>query len=131
MAKKLSSSLRPDTINTVSNGGTGVSTFPLNSVILGNGTNGLKSVLPGTANNVLTSDGTAWVSQAAPISLPSQTGNATKYLTTDGTSASWNSIPKTVSVLTRNGSSVSTVSVSVNYVAVLSRSNISIQVSIT
>lgn len=131
MSKKLSSSLRPNTVNTVANGGTGVSTFPLNSVILGNGTNGLQSVLPGTVGNVLTSNGTNWVSQAAPISLPSQTGNATKYLTTDGTSASWNSIPKTVSVLTRNGSSVSTVSVSVNYVAVLSRSNISIQVSIT
>ncbi len=92
MAKKLSSSLRPDTINTVSNGGTGVSTFPLNSVILGNGTNGLKSVLPGTANNVLTSDGTTWVSQTAPVSLPTQTSNSGKYLTTDGTTALWSTI---------------------------------------
>jgi hypothetical protein len=104
--------------------GVNYGTLPVN-----NGGTGLTSV--GTTGNVLTSNGTTWVSQAAPISLPSQTGNATKYLTTDGTSASWNSIPKTVSVLTRNGSSVSTVSVSVNYVAVLSRSNISIQVSIT
>ena len=92
MAKKLSSSLRPDTINTVSNGGTGVSTFPLNSVILGNGTDGLQSVLPGTANNVLTSNGTAWVSQSAPISLPSQTSNSGKYLTTDGSTALWSTI---------------------------------------
>lgn len=45
--------------------------------------------VPGTAGNVLTSDGTSWSSQPAPISLPTQTGNTGKYLTTDGTNASW------------------------------------------
>jgi hypothetical protein len=30
-----------------------------------------------------------WDSADAPVSLPSQTGNAGKYLTTDGTTASW------------------------------------------
>ena len=34
--------------------------------------------------------GVAWVD--APISLPSQTGNGGKYLTTDGSTASWASI---------------------------------------
>jgi hypothetical protein len=94
-----------------------------------NGGTGLTS--PGTAGYILTSTGTTWVSQPAPISLPTQTSNLGKYLTTDGTTASWTTIPKTVSVLTRNGTTLSNIAVTINYVAVLSRSNISIQVSIT
>jgi hypothetical protein len=46
-------------------------------------------IAAGNAGNVLTSNGTTWVSQTAPISLPSQSENANKYLTTDGTTASW------------------------------------------
>jgi hypothetical protein len=34
-------------------------------VVIGNGTSSVKFVAPGTASNVLTSNGTAWVSQAA------------------------------------------------------------------
>lgn len=44
---------------------------------------------PGTTGNLLTSNGSTWVSQPAPISLPTQTSNSGKYLTTDGTNASW------------------------------------------
>jgi hypothetical protein len=94
-----------------------------------NGGTGLTSV--GTAGNLLTSNGTAWVSQAAPISLPSQTGNATKYLTTDGTTASWGTISRTVAVLKRDGTTVSTVSLTTGYLAVLNRSSTTIPVSIT
>ena len=76
----------------VANGGTGATTLTANNVLLGNGTGMLQAVAPGTTGNVLTSNGTTWVSQAASgggSSLPSQTGNSGKYLSTNGTSTSW------------------------------------------
>jgi len=48
----------------VTNGGTGATTLTTNNVILGNGTSAVQFVAPGTAGNVLTSNGTTWVSQA-------------------------------------------------------------------
>ena len=44
------------------NGGTGNATNSLNNVLLGNGTGALQTVAPGTLGNVLSSDGTTWVS---------------------------------------------------------------------
>lgn len=46
-------------------GGTGSANLTAENVILGNGANAVKVVAPGTANNVLTSNGTTWISQAA------------------------------------------------------------------
>lgn len=43
-------------------GGTGASSLNSNSVLLGNGTNTVQSVAPSTTGNVLTSNGTTWVS---------------------------------------------------------------------
>ena len=50
----------------VANGGTGSTTITANSVMLGNGTSALSSnmVAPSTAGNLLTSNGTTWVSSA-------------------------------------------------------------------
>jgi hypothetical protein len=48
----------------VGSGGTGATTLTVNNVLLGNGTSALQVVAPGTAGNVLTSNGTTWVSQA-------------------------------------------------------------------
>ena len=48
----------------VTNGGTGASSFTANTVLLGNGTSSFQTVAPGTSGNVLTSNGTTWVSQA-------------------------------------------------------------------
>jgi trimeric autotransporter adhesin len=45
-------------------GGTGSANLTADNVILGNGANTVKVVAPGTANNVLTSDGTTWISAA-------------------------------------------------------------------
>jgi trimeric autotransporter adhesin len=45
-------------------GGTGSANLTANNVILGNGASTVKVVAPGTLGNVLTSDGTTWVSQA-------------------------------------------------------------------
>lgn len=49
----------------VADGGTGASSLTANNVILGNGTSPVQFVAPGTAGNVLTSDGTTWTSAAA------------------------------------------------------------------
>ena len=51
----------------VSKGGTGASSLTANNVLLGNGTNAVQVVAPGTSGNVLTSNGTTWTS-AAPAS---------------------------------------------------------------
>jgi hypothetical protein len=48
----------------VVSGGTGLETLTAESVVIGNGTNAVKFVAPGTNANILTSNGTAWVSQA-------------------------------------------------------------------
>ena len=76
----------------VGRGGTGLTTITAENVILGNGSNAVKVVAPGTANNVLTSNGTSWISQAvsAGITLTDDTStNATRYpLLTSATSGS-------------------------------------------
>jgi hypothetical protein len=48
----------------VASGGTGVASLTANNVILGNGTAAVQFVAPGTAGNVLTSNGTTWSSSA-------------------------------------------------------------------
>jgi hypothetical protein len=53
----------------VANGGTGQTSLTANNVLLGNGTSGVQAVAPSTSGNVLTSNGSTWVSQA-PASAP-------------------------------------------------------------
>jgi len=48
----------------VTGGGTGAATLTANSVLIGNGTSAVTAVAPGTTGNLLTSNGTAWVSTA-------------------------------------------------------------------
>jgi hypothetical protein len=48
----------------VANGGTGAATLTANSVVLGNGTSAVQLVAPSTSGNLLTSNGTTWVSSA-------------------------------------------------------------------
>jgi hypothetical protein len=48
----------------VTGGGTGLTTLTANNVILGNGTSNPTFVAPGTTGNVLTSNGTTWVSSS-------------------------------------------------------------------
>ena len=58
----------------VANGGTGSTSLTANNVLLGNGTSALQVVAPGTNGNVLTSNGTTWVSSApAGSSFPAGT----------------------------------------------------------
>jgi hypothetical protein len=72
-------------------GGTGQSTLTTNNVILGNGTSGVQFVAPGTNGNLLTSNGTTWISTTAPsgmvypgAGIANSTGSAwgTSYTTT-------------------------------------------------
>jgi hypothetical protein len=49
----------------VANGGTGNTSLTANAVLIGSGTNPVTTVTPGTTGNVLTSNGTNWISQAA------------------------------------------------------------------
>lgn len=55
-------------INTVSvsNGGLGINTVTPNAIVVGAGTSPVTTISPGASGNVLTSNGTAWVSAAAP-----------------------------------------------------------------
>ena len=78
---------------TPAQGGTGLATLTANNVMLGNGTNNVTFVAPGTSGNVLASNGTTWAS--AKISLPAgsvlQVVSTTKTDTTSFTSTATNS----------------------------------------
>ena len=52
---------------TVSKGGTGLSTLTANSILIGNGTSSPQLIAPGTSANVLTSNGTNWVSSTPSV----------------------------------------------------------------
>jgi len=69
---------------TVPNGGTGMVTLPVNSVLLGNGTSPVASVAPGTAGNVLTSIGGVWTSNAAVVGGVVSSVGATSPLNSSG-----------------------------------------------
>lgn len=77
----------------VGNGGTGTTTLTQNNVILGNGTSAVQFVAPSTNGNVLTSNGTTWVSQApaggSTITDDTST-NTTQYIgMSRATSGTW------------------------------------------
>lgn len=67
----------------VANGGTSLSTLTANNVILGNGTSSPLFVAPGSSGNVLTSNGTTWISSSA--SAPSVPYYISSTLTTNVT----------------------------------------------
>lgn len=73
---------------TVEDGGTGASSFTLNSVVLGNNVGALNGnmVAPGTSGNVLKSNGTTWTSAAADgLSTATSVSFGTTYTAaTDG-----------------------------------------------
>jgi hypothetical protein len=65
----------------VADGGTGRSSLTAENVILGDGTNAVKFVAPGTNGNILTSNGTTWTSStpSAPAALSTASGAAPSY----------------------------------------------------
>ncbi len=76
----------------VAAGGTGSTSLTANNVLLGNGTSALQVVAPGTAGNILTSNGTTWTSAA-----PSASGTVTSVAMTVPTGLSISGSPITTS----------------------------------
>jgi hypothetical protein len=76
-------------VTPATNGGTGQSTYTTGDTLYSSGANTLAKLGIGSSGQVLTVSGgvPAWVTPAS--GLPSQTGNAGKYLFTNGTVASW------------------------------------------
>jgi hypothetical protein len=82
---------------TVAQGGTGAATLTANNVLLGNGTSAPQVVAPSTSGNVLTSNGTTWVS-----SSPSSVNYTKAWVTFDGATPSiFNSF--NIASITKNG----------------------------
>jgi hypothetical protein len=72
----------------VARGGTGQSSLTVNNVILGNGTSAVQVIAPGAAGNVLTSNGTTWVSAAPTIPAAGDIGSyCFVAFTTNGSSS--------------------------------------------
>lgn len=77
----------------VANGGTGQTTYTDGQLLIGNSTGNTLSKSTLTAGSGITiTNGSGTITIASTGSLPSQTGNAGKYLTTDGSTASWAAI---------------------------------------
>lgn len=93
----------------VANGGTGASSLTANGVIIGNGTGALSSVAPSTSGNVLTSNGSAWISTSSvPAALSTASGSAPSYsartwINFNGTGSITIRASGNVSYLTDNG----------------------------
>ena len=101
-------------------------------IIIGTATNTSSRLGAGLSGYLLTSNGAgvapSW--QAAPVSLPSQTSNAGKFLKTDGTVASWSTLPTVLPILIRAGSTVS-VSVGNGLLPILNRAGSTVNVAVT
>jgi trimeric autotransporter adhesin len=89
-------------------GGTGSANLTANNVILGNGANTVKVVAPGTLGNVLTSDGTTWVSQAGGGGGGAGTITRTDFTATQGQSTFVVSYPVNFIDVYRNGVKLAT-----------------------
>lgn len=70
-------------------GGTGQTSYATGDILYSSATNTLAKLGVGSTGQVLTVAGGVPTWAAAPVSLPSQTGNAGELLVTDGTTASW------------------------------------------
>jgi len=51
----------------ISSGGTGLNSLTSNSLLVGNGNAAVQFIAPGTAGNIVYSNGTSWISQAASV----------------------------------------------------------------
>jgi hypothetical protein len=80
----------------VANGGTGTTSLTANNVVLGNGTSAVQVVAPGTNGNVLTSNGTTWVSATPSGGVTSITGTANQVIASASTGAVTLSTPQSI-----------------------------------
>ena len=90
----------------VNRGGTGSTTLTANNVLLGNGTSPLNKVAPSTSGNVLTSNGSTWVSSPPSGGLT----YVTQTLSSSSSSVTFSGIPsgtKTIYIYFTNMTSTS------------------------
>ena len=113
-------------------GGTGQSTYTTGDIIYASATNTLSKLTAGTNGYVLTlaSGVPTWAAATGGSGLPTQTGNANKFLKTDGTNASWSALPSSLPVLNYSGSTIS-VSVANGTLPVLNYSGSTINVTVS
>ena len=92
-------------------GGTGLSTYTTGDILYSSASNTLAKLAAGTDGYILTLAAGIPSWAAAPITLPSQTGNSGYYLTTNGTSASWGAlvVPITTGTATVSANTATTV----------------------
>jgi len=106
----------------VANGGTGVATLAANNVILGNGTSAVQAVAPSTSGNVLTSNGSSWVSQT-PTSTVSVGTTWTNYTGSRSLGTTYtNSTGKLIFLSVYTTSQVSSISIAVNGMTIFASS---------
>jgi len=78
---------------TPAQGGTGLVTITANSLLVGNGTGSVTTISSGTSGNVLTSNGTAWLSQAPSAGVSLSANNTwTGTQTFNGTSSTFSEV---------------------------------------
>jgi hypothetical protein len=113
-------------------GGTGQSSYATGDIIYASATNTLSKLTAGTNGYVLTlaSGVPTWAAATGGSGLPTQTGNANKFLKTDGTNASWSALPSSLPVLNYSGSTIS-VSVANGTLPVLNYSGSTINVTVS
>jgi hypothetical protein len=85
---------------TVSQGGTGLVTITANGLMTGNGTGNVTIISAGTTGNVLTSNGTAWLSTAPTAQVYPGAGIANSTGTAWGTSYTTNGTGTVVALIT-------------------------------
>ena len=92
-------------------GGTGLTSYATGDILYASASNTLSKLAAGTNGQILTLAAGVPSWAAAPITLPSQTGNSGKYLTTDGTTASWGTlvVPITTGTATVTANTATTV----------------------
>ena len=90
-------------------GGTGLTSYTTGDIIYASATNTLSKLAAGTNGHILTLSSGVPTWAAAPISLPSQTGNSGKFLTTNGTSASWADTPIITGTATISANTATTI----------------------
>lgn len=85
-------------------GGTGLASYAAGDLIYASAANILSKLAKGTDGQVLTLSGglPVWAAAGGGSSLPDMTGNAGKFLTNNGTVASWNGVNNIFSGTTNN-----------------------------
>jgi len=87
-------------------GGTGIESYSTGDIIYSSATNTLSKLSAGDNGQILTLSSGVPTWAAAPITLPAQTSNSGKFLTTNGTTASWSVIPESYTAPTIGGVSI-------------------------